>query len=128
MLTEEHTKDFSYTYSARQQEELLAIRQKYLSLTEDKMEQLRKLDRQANLPGTIVAILLGIIGTFLLVIGICCIIIVSWRSYFAAGIFMGCVGLFLMSAAIPVNNIITKYMQKKVAAKVLAITDELLHK
>ena len=37
---------FTYTYSAKQQEEIQNIRKKYLP-TEDKMEQLRRLDRSA---------------------------------------------------------------------------------
>ena len=36
---------FTYTYSAKQQEEIRNIRKKYLPREEDKMEQLRRLDR-----------------------------------------------------------------------------------
>ena len=35
---------FSYTYSAKQQEEIQNIRKKYVSKEEDKMEKLRRLD------------------------------------------------------------------------------------
>ncbi len=74
-LTEQQKEKFSYTYSARQQEEILAIRQKYLPPVEDKMEQLRKLDRQTNLPGIIAAIIVGLIGTVLFGVGLCCVTI-----------------------------------------------------
>ena len=40
----ENKETFSYTYSARQQEEVKKIREKYLPAEEDKMEQLRRLD------------------------------------------------------------------------------------
>ena len=45
---------FHYTYSARQQEEIRNIRKKYLPQEpkEDKMEQLRRLDRSAAKKGT----------------------------------------------------------------------------
>ena len=36
---------FEYTYSAKQQEEVAAIRKKYVPAEEDKMVTLRKLDR-----------------------------------------------------------------------------------
>lgn len=127
-LTEQQKEKFSYTYSARQQEEILAIRQKYLPPVEDKMEQLRKLDRQANLPGIIAAIIVGLIGTVLFGVGLCCVTIESWEIYFVPGIFIGLVGLLLMIAAVPLNSIFTKYMRKRMAEKVLAITDELLQK
>ena len=39
---------FQYTYSAKQQEEIEAIRKKYLPPQEDKMEQLRRLDKSAT--------------------------------------------------------------------------------
>ena len=40
---------FNYTYSAKQQEEIKNIRKKYVAPEEDKMEQLRRLDRSGVL-------------------------------------------------------------------------------
>ena len=40
---------FHYTYSAKQQEEVQRIRKKYLPPEEDKMEQLRRLDRSKGI-------------------------------------------------------------------------------
>ena len=50
---EENKEIFTYTYSARQQEEVRRILQKYTSPQEDKMELLRRLDKSAQQPGTI---------------------------------------------------------------------------
>ena len=50
---EENKEIFTYTYSARQQEEVRRILQKYTPLQEDKMELLRRLDKSAQQPGTI---------------------------------------------------------------------------
>ena len=50
---EENTEMFTYTYSARQQEEVRRILQKYTPPQEDKMELLRRLDKSAQQPGTI---------------------------------------------------------------------------
>ena len=61
----------SYTYSARQQEEVKKIREKYLPAEEDKMEQLRRLDESAVRPGTVASIILGVIGALLLGVGMC---------------------------------------------------------
>lgn len=118
---------FSYTYSSRQQEEILTIQQKFLPPVEDKMERLRKLDRQANLPGTLAAVFVGLMGVLLLGLGLCCVLLESWRAYFAQGIVLGCVGLLLMASAMPINKRLTAYMHKKMAPQVLALTEELLH-
>ena len=63
---------FHYTYSAKQQEEIQHIREKYLPKAEDKMEQLRRLDRSATKKGTIVSVALGVIGCLVMGIGMCC--------------------------------------------------------
>ena len=57
---EENKEIFTYTYSARQQEEVRRILQKYTPLQEDKMELLRRLDKSAQQPGTIAGIALGV--------------------------------------------------------------------
>ena len=55
---------FNYTYSAKQQEEIRSIRKRYLPKEpqEDKMEQLRRLDQSATKKGTVVSLIVGIIG------------------------------------------------------------------
>ena len=47
---EENKEIFTYTYSARQQEEVRRILQKYTPPQEDKMEFLRRLDKSASSP------------------------------------------------------------------------------
>ena len=69
---EENKEIFTYTYSARQQEEVRRILQKYTSPQEDKMELLRRLDKSAQQPGTIAGIALGVCGTLMLGLGMCC--------------------------------------------------------
>lgn len=91
------------------------------------MERLRKLDRQANLPGILAAVLVGLVGALLLGVGLCCATLESWRAYFVPGIAMGCAGLLLMASAMPINKLLTTYMHKKLAPQVLALTEELLH-
>ena len=58
-------KSFEFTYSAKQQQEIESIRKKYIPKKEDKMETLRRLDREAERPGVITALAVGIMGTML---------------------------------------------------------------
>ena len=62
---EEKKESFHYTYSAKQQEEIQSIRKKYLP-QEDKMEQLRRLDRSTTRKGTVVSVIVGVISCLLL--------------------------------------------------------------
>ena len=71
-MDNENKNTFTYTYSAKQQEEVQRIRKKYLPPEEDKMEQLRRLDRSSTRKGTIVSIIVGAAGCLLLGVGMCC--------------------------------------------------------
>ena len=119
-------KGFSYTYSARQQEDVQAIRQKYLPKEEDKMAQLRKLDRNVTVYSTIPAVLLGIIGALLLGIGICCVTIASWSAYFIPGIVTGIIGLLIMVLAYPLYIIVLKRKQAEAAPQILRLSEEIM--
>ena len=57
---------FEYTYSAQQQQEVEAIRQKYLPKEEDKMEQLRRLHAVPMQKAQAAALAVGIIGALIL--------------------------------------------------------------
>lgn len=115
---------FKITYSAKEQDEIKKIRQKYVP-KEDKMEQLRRLDHSVTQKGTTCAIALGIIGCLLLGIGMCCTMV--WDSvWFIPGIFIGVVGIAIIAAAYPVYNYITKKEREKIAPEILRLTDELI--
>lgn len=115
---------FEYRYSARQQEEIEAIRKKYLPEEEDKMEQLRKLDRQAARKGTITAIVVGVLGCLLLGVGMCCTM--EWMDrWFVQGIVIGVIGIALIAAAYPLFNRITRKEREKLAPQILKLADEL---
>lgn len=121
----EESKKFSYTYSAREQEEIKTIRQKYMSQEENKMEQLRRLDKNATWKGTIVASILGVIGAFFLGIGMCCTMV--WSGLlFVPGIIIGIIGLIVIAAAYPLYLKITKKQREKLAPQILKLTDELM--
>ena len=53
---DQNEETFEYRYSVKQQEEIEAIRRKYLPKEEDKMEQLRQMDKRVSRKGTIISI------------------------------------------------------------------------
>ena len=124
-MEEKQTEGFQYSYSAKQQEEIKRIRSKYEAPQEDKMAYLRRLDESATRKGTIVSIVLGVIGTLVLGVGMCCILV--WQNtWFFPGIVIGLLGIVGLSAAYPVYMQITKKEREKIAPEILRITEELL--
>ena len=116
---------FEYTYSAPEQEEIKKIREKYLPKEENKMEQLRRLDKSAAKKGSAVSIAVGSISTLILGVGMCCTMV--WAdTLFVPGIFIGLVGIAGVSLAYPLYARITRKEREKIAPEIMRLTDELM--
>ena len=115
---------FEYSYSAERAKEVEAIRRKYEDPSEDKFEQLKALDRQAERRGQILSIAIGIIGTLVLGTGMS-MVMVGQVPYFVPGIVIGIVGTLALSAASPIYKRVTKKDRDKVAGQVLALVKQI---
>lgn len=116
---------FHYTYSAKEQEELKRIRQKYLSPKEDKMTLLRRLDAGVTQKATTVSLIVGILGALLMGSGMCCAMV--WMgAWFVPGIVIGIVGIAMVSAAYPVYQHVLRREREKIAPEIMRLTDELI--
>ena len=125
-ITVNKTETFEYTYSAKQQEEIEKIRNKYLPKQESKMEQLKKLDKSAEKPGTIVAMVFGVIGSLVMGTGMCCTMV--WNTslaVFVVGIVIGLIGMAVAGVAYPLYVSITKKQRAKIADQVLKLSEEI---
>lgn len=116
---------FKYTYSAGQQEEIKAIRKKYLPPEEDKLTQLRRLDRSVNRKGTTASIIVGMIGSLLLGVGMCCTMVWT-ESWFIPGVVVGMIGIAVLAAAYPLYHYITEKERRRLAPEILRLADELI--
>lgn len=119
---------FSYTYSAKQQEEIKSIRRKYETKEQhedDKMEQLRRLDAGVTKKGTVASLIVGIIGTLVMGTGMSCVMV--WQgALFIPGIVIGCVGIALVGCAYPLYNHITKKERERITPEIIRLTNELM--
>lgn len=117
---------FNYSYSASRQEEIRNIRKKYAPpmQEEDKMEQLRRLDKSVTRPGTVISVGIGLLSTLILGVGMCCTMV--WTNLFALGVVVGLAGIAGIIAACPLYNYITKKQKEKLAPEILKLSDELL--
>lgn len=117
---------FEYTYSAAMQKEIEEIRKKYLPKEEDKMETLRRMDREAEKPGMITSITVGTIGSLFLGVGMCCTMIWGAATWiFVLGVVIGLLGVVIISPAYPIYKKITKKQREKIADQILELTKEL---
>lgn len=116
---------FQYTYSAKEQEELKAIREKYLPKEENKMDQIRKLDGAASNKATMHSLLWGITGTLFLGIGMCCTMVWA-EQWFLPGIIIGILGIGIAAYAYPVYQKTLKKEHDKIASEILRLTEELI--
>ena len=120
---------FAFTYSAKQKEEIESIKKKYLPKEEvpkevDKMQELRRLDRSAEMIATIWAIVVGVVGTLVFGTGMSFTLAFN-EKLFIPGIVIGIVGMTGIALALPVYRIGLKKQREKIAPKILALTEEL---
>jgi len=126
---------FNYTYSAKEQEEIKAIRKKYAApeQAEDKMAQLRRLDASVTQKATTVSLVFGIIGALILGMGMSLamtdigkMIGLAGGMAMLVGILIGIVGIVLVCVAYPIYNSIIKKEREKIAPEIIRLTDELM--
>ena len=121
------SENFHYSYSAEKQNEIEAIRKKYLPREEqeDKLEQLRRLDAGVTTPGTIAAMALGIVSALVFGVGMCCFLV--WNR-FALGALLCVVGVVGMLAAPWLYRRLVEKRKQQIAPEILRLTDELSRK
>ena len=130
-------KEFSYTYSAKEQEEIKRIRQKYQPVEEDDCEsginKLRRMDARVSKKAMVVALVMGIIGALVMGTGMSLIITefglilgITGGVKMALGVILGLIGIVLMATAYPVYNKVLKKEREKVAPEIIKLTKELI--
>ncbi|MBQ7939055.1 MAG: hypothetical protein IJ281_01605 [Clostridia bacterium] len=126
---------FTYTYSAKEQKEIQAIRQKYAApaQAQDKLGQLRRLDAAVTRKAQTVSLAFGVIGALVLGSGMSLamtdlggILGLDSVMAMAVGILLGGIGMVLVGAAYPVYNRILKKERAKIAPEILRLSDELM--
>jgi len=121
---------FEYTYSAQQQQEVEAIRKKYLPKEEDKMEKLRRLHYSATQKAQAASIAIGVLGTLILGTGmsLCMTDLGAGWGHMAMviGILVGILGLVMVALAYPLYNRVLRKERQRIAPEILRLSEELL--
>ena len=121
---------FEYTYSAERQQEIEAIRKKYLPKEEDKMEQLRRLHSIPTQKAQAASIAIGVLGALILGTGmsLCMTELGAAMGHLAMviGILVGVLGLIMVALAYPLYNSVLRKERQRIAPEILRLSDELL--
>ena len=126
---------FSYSYSAREQEEIKKIRKKYAEdsarTDESSIERLRRLDASVTKKGTTVSLIVGTLGSILMGSGMSLVMtdlgaLLPGLLALFLGLAIGVVGIVGVALAYPIYKAITKKERERIAPEVLRISEELL--
>ena len=127
------SEEFKLTYSAKEQEELRKIRQKYVPKEVDRMEQLRKLDAGVTRKAVVISLVAGIIGALVLGFGMSLIMTdvgetlgLYGKIQVVLGVVIGMIGVVLVSVAYPIYNRIARKERERIAPEIIRLTDELM--
>lgn len=129
----EQNRNFDFTYSAAQQQEIENIRSKYLpkeEQEEDKMQTLRRLHNSAGQKALRWAVIWGTIGTLIMGTGMSLVMTelgaLLGKFGLVIGIAIGLVGIVLVALAYPLYNHILKKERARIAPQILRLSEELL--
>ena len=117
---------FRYRYSAKQNAEVQAIRNKYLPREESKLEELRRLDYEVSNAGLPQALAVGIVGCLIFGLGMC-ITMEVLSGGMVLGDLIGLCGMAAMIAAYPVYRSCFRKAKTKHQPRILELIAELSH-
>ena len=133
MDNKNESQSFNYTYSAKEQEELKRIREKYTSREENKLDRLRRLDAGVTQKAQAIALVFGVIGVLILGLGLSLAlselgeILGAYKNMaMLFGIIIGVIGGIIAGVAYPVYNWVLNKERKKIAPEIIRLTDELM--
>ena len=115
---------FSYTYSAKENQEVLNIRKKYLPQEESKLEELKRLDNLVQTSGMIESLSAGIGGALIFGLGMCLAMEVIGHMVWL-GVILGLAGMVGMLAAFPVYRKHFTKAKAQYTPQILQLTEEL---
>ena len=118
---------FHYSYSAETQNEIEAIRRKYLPREEeeDKREQLRRLDAGVTTPGLIASMALGIASVLIFGVGMCCFLV--WDRFIPGALLCAAGAAGMLTAPRMYHRLVEK-RKRQIAPEILRLTEELSRK
>lgn len=116
------------TNKQQEAQQVSEIRSRYAvkSVSEEKIDKLTRLDRQARRPAEIFAYTFGTLGALVLGVGMCLAMEII-GSLMPLGIVIGVIGIVMVVDNYPIYKRILSQRKKKYAPEIVALSDELLN-
>ena len=115
---------FTYTYSATENKELQEIRKKYLPKEENKLEELKELDRRVQNAGMVESLCVGILGCLIFGVAMCMGLEVLAGGIVLA-VLVGLIGSGMMFSAYPIYRKVFLKVKEANANRILQLAEEI---
>lgn len=115
---------FTLHYSAAQNQEVQAIRNKYLPRSESKLEELKRLDYTVQTAGMLQGMTTGVIGCLIFGLGMCLAMRVIGGGV-VLGAVLGLLGMIVMIFAYPMYRSVFVKAKKQHTPRILELAAEL---
>lgn len=116
---------FSYSYSSKENKEILEIRKKYLP--ESKMDELKRLDRSVQASGIAGSLITGVIGFMLFGLGVCLAFQIIGYGIFSIifGSLLSIAGTVGIVLAYPVYRLVSRSAKEKYTPRILELISQI---
>lgn len=124
---------YSYTYSAKQNQEVQKIRARYSEVTYTDLDALKALDAKVKRPANAFAYTYGSLSAIIMGAGMSLVMtdigaIIGLSSAMVPGIAIGVVGMGMALTAYPIYKGILNKRQKRYATEILELSEKVLGK
>ncbi len=121
---ENQNNKFTYSYSAKENKEVRDIRNKYLPKEENKLDELKHLDRQVGSAGTLEALVSGILGALIFGVGLCSGLGVIGGGLILA-VILGLFGSIGIALAYPIRKAVKEKTKNRLVPQIIKLADEI---
>lgn len=122
---------FSYTYSAKENEEVQTIRDRYTEPKRTSMDELKELDASVHRPAKVFAYIYGSVSAIIMGAGMSLVMtdigeVLGLTSTMIPGIIIGVVGLGMVLTTWPIYKALRDARKKRFAPQILALSEKIL--
>lgn len=122
---------YQYTYSAKDNQEVLRIRKKYLPREQTKLEQLKALDAKVKRPANLFAYLFGTIAAIIMGCGMSLVMTdigdyIGMTQTLIPGIAIGVAGMGMALVTYPIYKGILNSRKKKYAPEIVNLSEQIM--
>lgn len=123
---------FSYTYSAKENQEVQNIRKKYMPQEESKLDELKELDAKVKRPANVFAYTYGSVSAIVMGAGMSLVMtdigaIIGLASVMVPGIVIGVAGMGMALTTYPIYQRVLNSRRKKYAPQIMKLSDKIIN-